>query len=104
VTAIIYSDVPGGLRSASALIFAGKCACTGFIVITSGADATLTLYNGADDSGGDETIKAQLTVVNANKYGGRNYSKYPMRFDDGLYAKIAGSGAKFLVEGFARAE
>ena len=98
---IIYSDTPG-LKTSSELMHTGKCACTAFVIITNGsANATLTLYDNTEASG---TVKAKLVIPGANLSGGRNYSKYPLKFTNGIYALLSGTGASYIVEFFGRGD
>jgi hypothetical protein len=97
---VVYSSTLG-LKTSSELQYTGKCACTAFVIITNGsANATLTLYDNTEASG---TVRAKLVVPGANLSGGRNYSTYPLRFENGIYAELSGAGASYIVESFGRA-
>ena len=71
----------------------------GITIITDGTNnATVSLYdvNSAGDI--DTTNKiTEITVVGSNMYGGRNWPM-PLRFNNGLYADVTGTGASYIVE------
>ena len=72
------------------------CAVT---VVTDGSnDARCILYDAA--AVGDIAVTnkiTEITVKGANHYGGRTWVE-PVRFTEGLYADVNGTGASYFIE------
>lgn len=65
-------------------------------IITDGTnDATLTLYDSA--IGAEGGVVWTGTVAGASDFGGRNWV-YPVKFKNGIYAVVSGTGASYIVE------
>lgn len=87
-------SVSSGEQTASALIITGSCELSGLQVVAEEADAKVIIADSLDNSG---TVKCEMTVVNANKYGGRNWTA-PLKFTTGLYVTLSGANASYFVE------
>jgi len=80
-------------------VYKGNGALCAIAVTTNGAaDARVILYDAAAAADIAVTNKlAEITVVAANKYGGRSWVM-PVKFTEGLYADVNGAGASYIVE------
>ena len=86
--------ISSGEKTASVLIITGPCLLTGLQVVAEGADAKVIVDDSLDGSG---TVKCEMTVVNANKYGGRNWTT-PIEFTTGIYVTLSGANASYFIE------
>ncbi len=88
------TSVTSGEQTASALIITGPCFLSGIQVVAEGADAKIVVQDGVTAAG---TVKCEMTIVNANKYGGRNWTA-PIKFTTGIYVTLTGADASYFVE------
>jgi len=86
-----------GELAASGLITTGKGELHGCEIHTDGTNnATLTIY---DNTAGSGKILSKIVIVGASFFGGRNFCPpNGIGYSTGLYAVIAGTGAKFSIE------
>ena len=68
---------------------------TGVLVLTDGTNAaTITLYDNKSTSSG--TVLFTATVPGTAYFGGATW-EIPVRFTNGVYATISGTGASYIV-------
>lgn len=83
-----------GEQTTSAARYTGKCVITSVHVITDGSNnATLIIKDSVADSG---TVVFEMTVVAGDHYGFVNIT-FPIRCDTGIYGKISGTGASYII-------
>jgi hypothetical protein len=89
------SGASSGLKTTSAAIATSAGVLTGALIITDGSNAaTLTLYDHASTNSGTVLFKA--TVAGASNFGGATW-EIPIRYKNGIYAVISGTGANYVV-------
>lgn len=88
------SKSSGEQTGATTSVVAGPCLLSGLQVIAEGADAKVVIDDSLDGSG---TVKCEMTIVNANKYGGRNWTA-PIEFTVGIYVTLTGANASYFIE------
>lgn len=94
------SSITGGAVSTGELtadthILTGSGFLTAVLIITDGTNAaTLIIYDNTSAAG--KKIWEGV-VPGASQYGGRNWT-VPVRFENGLYADLTGTGASCIIE------
>lgn len=84
-----------GEKTSSGAIKASEGFLGGAIVLTDGTnDATVILYD--NDNAASGTKLFEVTVAGADNYGGL-VLPVPIRFDNGCYLSISGTGASCIV-------
>ncbi len=83
-----------GEQVATGSIVVGPCALSGLQVTAADVNAIVVIDDSTDGSG---TVKCRMTVLSANKYGGRNWTR-PIKFYTGIYVTLTGAGASFFIE------
>lgn len=82
------------LLSANTLINSGTSLLVGAKVFTDGTnDATLVIKDGTDSGG---TVKDKVILSGDENYGGGLFPCL-VKFDDGIYCEISGTGAEFII-------
>lgn len=87
-------SISSGEKTATGSIVVGPCRLSGLQVVAEGADAKVVIDDSTDGNG---TVKCEMTIVNANKYGGRNWTA-PVEFTVGIYVTLSGANASFFIE------
>lgn len=86
-------------KIADAQIVPNSGAVCSILIMTDGTnDAKVILYDVS--AAGDIAVTnkiSEITVVGADNYGGRAWP-YPVRFSNGLYADVTGTGASYIIE------
>ena len=75
----------------------GGTLCSVLIMTDGSNDARLILYDSATLTTDVTKKLMEITVKAADNYGGRIWSN-PVRFTEGIYADINGTGASFILE------
>lgn len=84
-----------GLKTSSAAIATTGGTLSGVLVTTDGTNAaTITVYDHASSASG--TILFTCTVVGGAYFGGATWEK-PIRYSNGIYAAISGTGASYII-------
>jgi len=72
--------------------------CSLTIVTDAANNAAVSLYDVADSGDIAASNKiTEITVLAGSNYGGRSWFE-PVRFNQGLYADVTGTGASYFVE------
>ena len=92
---IQHSISSGEQAGATTVVITGPAAMSGLQVCTDGINAAKVIIDDSVDGTG--TVKCEMTVVGANHYGGRNWTR-PIEFTAGIYVTLSGSGGSYFVE------
>ena len=88
-------SISSGEITSSQIVKSGAGAISAITIITDGTNkATIILYDNTEASG--KKIW-EGSVAGTSEYGGRNFV-FPVKFDNGLYCAITGTGASSIVE------
>lgn len=84
-----------GLKSVDAAIATTGGALTGVLVLTDGTnDATIVVYDHASAASGTVLFKGK--VAGASNFGGATF-EVPLRYSNGVYADVTGTGANYII-------
>lgn len=87
---------PSGEKDADTAIMNAKGYFGGILIITDGTnDATVALWDNASAASGTEIAPA-IKVAGGDNYGGFLLLR-PIYCDNGIYANVSGTGAKYEV-------
>lgn len=94
-TEIYMASETSGEITSDGQVFSGPGRLCSILIITDGTnDATVTLYDNTSAAG---TKLWEGIVKGADNYGGRNWT-YPVKFTNGVYADLSGTGASCICE------
>jgi len=90
-----YPSLPPVVKTATGLVYSGKCMLHGFLIGTDGVnDPTITVYNNTEESGDEAIPTCTYDASQLNLNGATGLKVY---CDKGLYISISCSGAVEVV-------
>jgi hypothetical protein len=87
--------ITSGIKNADAAVATKTGWLCGVLILTDGTnDATVVVYDNASAASGTELFKAK--VSGAGNFGGGTF-EIPIRFSNGIYADVTGTGATYII-------
>lgn len=89
---------PSGEQDGNALIYTGPCLLGIVRLNTNGAaDATISIYDGVDNSGGAGARVDKYPISGPCDYGGISFGIGAGKMDIGIYCELTGAGALYYI-------
>jgi len=98
ISTVVYASYSSYEITASKQILTKGGSLCSILIMTNGTDdAMVILYDNATTTTDITKKLVEITVAGADNYGGRIWAD-PVRFTEGIWAYVSGTGASFILE------